>query len=101
MAIISQKCEYNQECSDRIYAFFKTFEIEKLLRCCNGAKQKGYAVIEIFRYLLCLMFSDRSMYMQMRTNRYTEDFSKNTVHRFLNNEKSTGKDSRICCLSVL
>ena len=33
------------------------------------------------------MFSDRSMYMQMRTNRYTEDFSKNTVHRFLNNGK--------------
>ena len=87
MTIISQNNENNQECANRILAFFKTFEVEKLLHRCNAAKQKGFTVIEIFRYLLCLMFSDRSMYMQMKTNRYTEDFSKNTVHRFLDNGK--------------
>ena len=87
MTIIPQNSASNQECAGRIFAFFKTFEIDKLLRSCNAAKQRGFAVIEIFRYLLCLMFSDRSMYMQMKTNRYTEDFSKNTVHRFLDNGK--------------
>ena len=87
MTIIPQNNENNQECANRILVFLKAFEVEKLLRCCNAAKQKGFAVIEIFRYLLCLMFSDRSMYMQMKTNRYTEIFSKNTVHRFLDNGK--------------
>ena len=33
------------------------------------------------------MFSNRSMYMQIATNRFTENFSKNTVYRFLNNGK--------------
>jgi hypothetical protein len=33
------------------------------------------------------MFSDRSMYMQIRTGRLTENFSKNTVYRLLNNSK--------------
>lgn len=44
-------------------------------------------MIEIFKYLFSLMFSDRSMYMQIRTNRFDEGFSKNTVYRLLNNVK--------------
>ena len=88
MTIIPQNNENNQEYAGRIFAFLKAFEVDKVLRCCNAAKQKGFAVIEIFRYLLCMMFSDRSMYMQMKTNRYTEAFSKNTVHRFLDNGRT-------------
>ncbi len=34
------------------------------------------------------MFSDRSMYMQLVTGRYSENFGKNTVYRFLNNSKT-------------
>ena len=33
------------------------------------------------------MFSDRSMYMQIRTGRFAENFSKNMVYRFLDNTK--------------
>ena len=88
MTIIPQNNENNQEYAGRIFAFLKAFEVDKVLRCCNAAKQKEFAVIEIFRYLLCMMFSDRSMYMQMKTNRYTEAFSKNTVHRFLDNGRT-------------
>ena len=47
MTIIPQNNENNQECANRILAFFKTFEIEKLLHRCNVAKQKGFTVIEI------------------------------------------------------
>ena len=36
---------------------------------------------------MCLMFSDRSMYMQITTKRFKEDYSKNTVYRFLNNSR--------------
>ena len=44
--------------------------------------------MDIFRYLLCLIFSDRSMYMQMKTDTFQEFFSKNTVYRFLNSMKT-------------
>ena len=33
------------------------------------------------------MFSDRSMYMQITTKRFKEDYSKNTIYRFLNNSR--------------
>lgn len=41
--------------------------------------------MDIFRYLFCMMFSDRSIYMQMKTGIYEGSFSKNTIYRFLNN----------------
>ncbi len=44
---------------------------------CRAEKQKGFSAFEIFRYLLCLVFCDRSMYMQIVTGRYEERFSKN------------------------
>jgi len=34
----------------------------------------------IFRYLLCLLFSDRSDYMQRKTKAFDEGFSKNTIY---------------------
>lgn len=43
--------------------------------------------MDIFRYLFMLIFSDRSMYMQMRTGTYEQNFCKNTVYRFLNCRK--------------
>ena len=58
-----------------------------MLRKCGAGKEKGIAVVRIFRYLLCLMFSDRSMYMEITTKRFKEDYSKNTVYRFLNNSR--------------
>ena len=40
-------------------------------------KQKGHSAFQIFQYLLCQVFCDRSMYMQIVTGRYEEEFSKN------------------------
>ena len=87
MTIIAQEAENNQERESRISLFFKKYEIGKLLKKCNANKTTGIPVIDIFWYLICLMFSNRSMYMQIATNRFTEKFSKNTVYRFLNNSK--------------
>lgn len=42
----------------------------------------------IFRYLLCLLFSGRSDYMQRKTKTFEEGFSKNTLYRFLNSVKT-------------
>lgn len=54
---------------------------------CNAGKMKGIPVVDIFRYLLCLIFSGRSMYMQRKTGMFDGYFCKNTAYRFLNNAK--------------
>ena len=87
MSIISQVALACQEAESRASFFFKQYSIGNLLAKCGAVKQKGVSVLAVFRYLVCLMFSDRSMYMQIRTGRLTENFSKNTVYRLLNNSK--------------
>ena len=72
----------------RISNFLKRFGIGKLLVKCGAGKEKGICIVAIFRYLMCLMFSDRSMYMQIATGRFAEGYSKNTVYRFLNSCKT-------------
>ena len=71
-----------------ISSFFSTFGIGNLLRKCNAQKEKGVPVIDIFKYKLCNVFSDRSMYMQQKTGSFKESFSKNTFYRFLNSPKT-------------
>lgn len=55
---------------------------------CRAEKEKGIPAISVFQYLLCLIFADRSMFMQIRTNTFKTSFSKNTVYRFLNSAKT-------------
>lgn len=50
-------------------------------------RKKGVPVLDIFKYKLCNVFSDRSMYMQQKTGSYREKFSKNTFYRFMNNSR--------------
>lgn len=45
-------------------------------------------MLTIFLYLLQNVFADRSMYMQQKTRRYQESFSKNAHYRFLNSVKT-------------
>lgn len=64
------------------------FHLGKLLFKCNAGKEKGIPVMDVFRFLFCMMFSDRSFYMQMKTGTFGEGFSKNTIYRFLNNART-------------
>ena len=41
------------------------------------------SVTENFQYLFLLIFSNRSMYMNLITGRNTPDFAKDTVYRFM------------------
>ena len=75
------------EISNSVTNFMNKFQIGKLLFKCNAGKAKGIPVIEVFRYLFCLIFSNRSMYMQRKTGTFDGSFCKNTVYRFLNNAK--------------
>ncbi len=88
MSILAQNSDDNHEIESTMSLFFKKFKIGQLLRVCRADKQKGIPVMDVFTYLFCLIFSGRSMYMQLRTGRFQESFSKNTVYRFLNSTKT-------------
>ena len=77
-----------QDLFNAISSFFTRFGVGKLLRRCNAQKEKGVPILQIFKYKLCNVFSDRSMYMQQKTGSYKESFSKNTFYRFLNGKKT-------------
>lgn len=86
MKMIAQNAEKVQM-ADTISRFIKRFRVGNLLKACNAYKEKGVSVVRLFIYMLQMVFADRSMYMQMRTGRWTEGFSKNTYYRFLNSVK--------------
>ena len=75
------------EIFDTVSSFFKDFHIGNLLKRCNALKEKGVPVLDIFKYKLCNVFADRSMYMQMKTGSFSEGFSKNTYYRFQNDKR--------------
>ena len=89
MTSIAQISQNEQrEIEGTLTKFFVDYGIRSLLKVCRTEKQKGHSALEVFRYLLCLVFCDRSMYMQIMTGRYSEAFGKNTVYRFLNSVKT-------------
>lgn len=65
--------------------FLDRFDIIKLLGECGAYKEKGVPVRVIILYIFNLMFSPMSMYYQIKMGAFHEDFSKNTVYRFLEN----------------
>ena len=67
MSSIPQNTENKNEIFDSATKFLKEFQVGKILFQCNAGKAKGIPVMDIFRYLFCLIFSDRSMYMQRKT----------------------------------
>ena len=86
--LLPAKDQDGQDLFNAISSFFCTFGIGNLLRKCNAQKEKGVPILDIFKYKLCNVFSDRSMYMQQKTGSFKESFSKNTFYRFLNSPKT-------------
>ena len=87
MSSIPQITDSGNSVSDFATKFIKRFHIGRLLFKCNAGKEKGIPAMDIFRYLFCMMFSDRSIYMQMKTGTFEGAFSKNTIYRFLNDAR--------------
>ena len=70
MTMLTQIPDDVQVCTT-ISAFMKRFEIGKLLKLCNAYKEKGVPAVKLFIFMLQKVFADRSMYMQMKTGRWT------------------------------
>ena len=82
---ISQSEIFLQDATNEVGAFLHKYQVSDILKQCNGYKQKGFSVIQLFTYLVTLMFQPLSTYMTMRIGAYKEPFSKNTIRRFCNN----------------
>ena len=80
---ITQATQNDKQISKSIKKFFTRFHISSALKASNAYKKKGTPVTEIFQYLFLLIFSNRSMYMNLITGRNTPDFAKDTVYRFM------------------
>ena len=88
MSIVSQNSTNEVALIDCIQRFFSNHQVGKLLKKCNGTKEKGVPAISLLKYKLGNIFTDRSMYMQQKTGSFKENFSKNTFYRFLNSTKT-------------
>ena len=78
--------EYDlKQCNDAATRFIDRFNIIKILGECGAYKEKGIPVRVILLYIFNLMFSPMSMYYQIKMDAFHEEFSKNTVYRFLGN----------------
>ena len=84
MKIITQNYENDKKVSSSIMNFFKKYKISSILKASNAYKSKGIPVINLFQYLFSLIFTNRSMYMNMITGKHDENFAKDKVYRFLN-----------------
>ena len=80
---ITQATQDDKQISKSIKRFFTRFHISSALKVFNTYKKKGIPVTEIFQYLFLLIFSNRSMYMNLITGRNTPGFAKDTVYRFM------------------
>ena len=88
MSIVSQNNTKEEVLIDSVQRFFSKHHIGRLLKKCNGTKEKGIPAITLFKYKLSNIFVGKSMYMQQRTGSFKENFSKNTFYRFLNSTKT-------------
>ena len=80
---ITQDTQNDNQISKTIQRFFTRFHVSSALKSSNAYKKKGFPVVEIFQYLFLLVFSNRSMYMNLLTGRNIPAFAKDTVYRFM------------------
>ena len=80
---ITQATQDDKQISKSIKRFFTRFHISSALKVSNTYKKKWIPVTEIFQYLFLLIFSNRSMYMNLITGRNTPGFAKDSVYRFM------------------
>lgn len=83
MSSVSQNSSTKNTVSNYNTSFFMKFKIYAILKSCNAYKLKGFPVIDVFKYLFELVFSNKSMYMNICTGTHKAPFAKDTVYRML------------------
>ena len=83
MNSIAFDVENEKHFSSRIQKFFRRYQISSILRKCNAYKEQGFSVVALVNYLFCLVFRNRSMFLDMQSEKAPE-FRKDTVYRLKN-----------------
>ena len=78
-----EKAYEEKKIEDSTDAFCKRYKVGANLKRSNAYKAKGFAVMLIFCYLLRLIFTKKSMYMNIVTGTHDQKFKKDVVYRFL------------------
>jgi hypothetical protein len=78
---------YNDSSEQTKNTFLRTFttlELSKLLRNSGIRKSKGVPVIDVFKFLILLVFQGKNLYRFLDSSRGDTTYSKNTMYRLLN-----------------
>lgn len=67
-----------------ISCFFKEYSVGKHLKKANAYKRKGIPIVSIFIYLVQLVFTKKSMYMNILNGTHNAGFAKDVVYRLMN-----------------
>ena len=69
MNSIAFDVENEKRFSSRIQKFFRRYQISGILKKCNAYKEQGFSVITLIQYLFCLVFRNRSMFLDMQSEK--------------------------------
>jgi hypothetical protein len=78
---------YNDSSEQTKNTFLRTFStlgFSKLLRKSGITKSKGIPVIDVFKFLVLLVFQGKNLYRFLDSSRGDTTYSKNTMYRLLN-----------------
>lgn len=85
--MITHNCFFDQSQS-KILKAFKELQIGKFLRKSNITKSQGFSSLEIFKFIVLLIFHQKNLYRFLQSKYNESAFSKNTYYRFLNDSSS-------------
>ena len=85
MSILLEMLSRKQEIENRVSGFFKTVKLVEILSAAGAYKANGVPVKQIMLYLVSLVFTKKSMYMNIQNGTNDPGFGKDVVYRFLNN----------------
>jgi hypothetical protein len=77
---------YRDQLQSMVFHFFKEYRIARLLKHSNITKQAGVAVLDVFRVIFSLVFTQRSLNRWLNQSG-GDGFGKDTVYRFLNSPR--------------
>lgn len=83
MNSITFDIENEKRFSTRIQKFFRRYQISDILKKSNAYKTQGFSVVTLVEYLFCLVFRNRSMFLDMQSKK-APGFRKDTIYRLKN-----------------
>lgn len=84
MKRIPQTLNFDYELTTTTDAFFRRFKLCSILKKSNAYKSRGLPAVTVFQRLFNLAFSNRSLFMELKTGICASQAGKDTFYRFIN-----------------